>query len=114
MEVDTLLSHESFMPEGELLEAVSCDIVEDFVENIHFRTSVFQSVEETGWVELRMKGRVIHLQRPSYVKDDSSGKPLDADVTTEGMVKGLKALDSLKVGDPLTKSEADEYCRNTR
>ena len=100
MEVDTLLSHESFMPEGELLEALSCDIVEDFVENIHFRTSVFQSVEETGWVELRMKGRIIHLQRPSYVKDDSSGKPLDADMTTEGMVKELKALDSLKVGDP--------------
>ena len=106
MEVDMLLSYE-----GELLEALSCDIVEDFVENIHFRTSVFQSVEETGWVELRMKGRVIHLQRPSYVKDDSSGKLLDADMTTEGMIKELKALDSLKVGDPLTKSEADEYCR---
>ena len=104
------------MPEGELLEALSCDIVEDFVENIHFRTSVFQSVEETGWVELRMKGRVIHLQRPSYAKDDSSGKPLDADMTTEGMikVKELKALDSLKFGDPLTKSEADEYCREHR
>ena len=27
MEVDALLSHESFMPEGELLEALSCDIV---------------------------------------------------------------------------------------
>ena len=82
-----------------------------FVENIHFRTSVFQSVEETGWVELRMKGRVIHLQRPSYAKDDSSGKLLDADMTTEGMIKELKALDSLKVGDPLTKLEADEYCK---
>ena len=45
------------MPERELLEALSCDIVEDFVENIHFRASVFQSVEETGWVEFRMKGR---------------------------------------------------------
>ena len=33
-------------------------------------------------------------------------------MTTEGMVKELKALDSLKVGDPLTKSEADEYCRH--
>ena len=39
MEVDTLLS-------PELLEALSCDIVEDFVESIHFRTSVFQSSNE--------------------------------------------------------------------
>ena len=32
-------------------------------------------------------------------------------MTTEGMIKELKALDNLKVGDPLTKSEADEYCK---
>ena len=115
MEVDALLSHESFLPEGELLEALSCDIVEEFVESVQFRTSVFQSVEETGWVELRMKGRTIHLQRPSFVKDDgASGKPLDADMATEGMVKELRALDNLKVGDPLTKAEADEYCKERR
>ena len=35
-------------------------------------------------------------------------------MTTEGMVKELRALDSLKVGDPLTKAEADEYCKEHR
>ena len=36
---------------------------------------------------------------------------LDFDKATKGMTKEIRAFDSLKVGDPITKAEADESCK---
>ena len=34
-----------------------------------------------------------------YVRDDTTGKPIDPEMTTKGMCKEIKALDSLEVGE---------------
>eukprot|EP00439_Symbiodinium_sp_Y106_P085600 s1008_g29.t1 len=58
-----------------------------------------------------MRDRIIYLQRPSFVRDDTTNKTLDTERTHDGMTKEIRALDSLRVGDAITKREADEYCR---
>ena len=56
---------------------------------------------------------IIYLQRPSFVRDDTTNKTLDPKTkkTQDGVTKEIRALDSLRVGDAITKREADEYCR---
>ena len=107
MDVDacwSVLSYDS-------LEAVPLELAEDFAVGVQCRVSVFSSIEDDGWTELKMRDRIIYLQRPSFVRDDTTNKTLDTERTHDGMTKEIRALDSLRVGDAITKREADEYCR---
>ena len=84
---------------------------EDFAIGVQCRVSVFSSIEDDGWTELKMRDRIIYLQTPSFVRDDTTNKTLDPKRTHDGMTIEIRALDSLRVGDAITKREADEYCR---
>ena len=107
MDVDSCWSVASY----DALDAVPLELAENFAIGVECRTSVFSSVEDDGWTELRMRDRIIYLQKPSFVRDDAADKALESTKTQEGMTKEIRALDSLRVGDVLTKREADEYCR---
>ena len=73
------------------------------------KTSVFTPIEkDKSWVDLSVN-RLIQLQRPKFVRDDASGDVLDSDVTTRTIIKEIRALDSLRVGDLVSKAEADEF-----
>ena len=58
-----------------------------------------------------MRDRLVYLQKPSFVRDDATDKSLDTAKANAGMAKEIRALDSLRVGDAITKQEADAYCR---
>ena len=99
------------LPSYDSLEAVPLELAEDFAIGVQRRVSMFSSIEDDGWTELKMRDRIIYLQTPSFVRDDTTNKTLDPKRTHDGMTKEIRALDSLRVGDAITKREADEYCR---
>ena len=107
MEVDACWSVASY----ETLEAVPLELAENFAVGVECRQSVFSSVEDDGWTELKMRDRIVYLQKPSFVRDDATDKSLDPAKANSGMAKEIRALDSLRVGDAITKQEADAYCR---
>ena len=98
-------------PEPQKLSFASEDAITSVVASVFFRTSVYNAVEDESWIDLEIRGRKVCLQRPKFVKDDTTGKPLDPQLTAEGMTKEVKALDALNVGDLVTKQEADEYAK---
>eukprot|EP00439_Symbiodinium_sp_Y106_P003704 s11140_g1.t1 len=61
---------------------------------------------------LSMRGKTVCLQKPKFLRDDTTGKPLDPELTAEGMCKEVRALDSLAVGDLVEKSEAEAFARH--
>ena len=107
MEVDSCWSVASY----ETLEAVPLELAENFAVGVECRQSVFSSIEDDGWTELKMRDRVVYLQKPGFVRDDATDKSLDPAKANAGMAKEIRALDSLRVGDAITKQEADAYCR---
>ena len=107
VEVDASLLEPTF----ESLEALPLVVTEDFADRLHFKASVFSSVEDDGWTSLKMRGRVIYLQKPSFVRDHTTNASLSVDKANDGMKKEIRALDALRVGDAITKAEADAYCR---
>ena len=107
MEVDSCWSVASY----ETLEAVPLELAENFAVGVECRQSVFSSIEDDGWTELKMRNRLVYLQKPSFVRDDATDKSLDPAKANAGMAKEIRALDSLRVGDAITKQEADAYCR---
>ena len=107
MEVDAGLLEPTF----ESLEALPLIVAEDFADKVHFKVSVFSSVEDDGWMSLKMRDRVIYLQKPSFVRDDTTNASLDVNKANDGMKKEIRALDALRVGDAITKAEADAYCK---
>ena len=107
MEVDSCWSVASY----ETLEAVPLELAENFAVGVECRQSVFSSIEDDGWTELKMRDRVVYLQKPSFVRDDATDKSLDPAKANAGMAKEIRALDSLRVGDAITRQEADAYCR---
>ena len=107
MEVDACWSVASYEP----LEGVPLELAENFAVGIECRQSVFSSIEDDGWAELKMRDRVVYLQKPSFVRDDATDRSLDPAKANAGMAKEIRALDSLRVGDAITKQEADAYCR---
>ena len=107
MDVDACWSAASYEP----LEAVPLELSENFVVGVECRQSVFSNIEDDGWTELKMRDRVVYLQKPSFVRDDATDKSLDPEKANQGMAKEIRALDSLRVGDAITKQEADAYCR---
>ena len=107
MEVDSCWSVASY----ETLEAVPLELAENFAVGVECRQSVFSSIEDDGWTELKMRDRVVYLQKASFVRDDATDKSLDPAKANAGMAKEIRALDSLRVGDAITKQEADAYCR---
>ena len=110
MDLDACWSVASY----DVLDAVPLELAEDFAVGVECRVSVFSSIEDDGWTELKMRDhRIIYLQRPSFVRDDTTNKTLDPKTkkTQDGVTKEIRALDSLRVGDAITKREADEYCR---
>ena len=107
MEVDSCWSVASY----ETLEAVPLELAENFAVGVECRQSVFSSIEDDGWTELKMRDRLVYLQKPSFVRDDATDKSLDPAKANTGMAKEIRALDSLRVGDAITKQEADAYCR---
>ena len=78
------------VPSYDSLEAVPLELAEDFAVGVQCRVSVFSSIEDDGWTELKMRDRIIYLQTPSFVIDDTTNKTLEM---------------------PSQKREADEYCR---
>ncbi|OLQ08129.1 Retrovirus-related Pol polyprotein from transposon TNT 1-94 [Symbiodinium microadriaticum] len=110
MEVDSCWSVASYEP-LETLEAVPLELAENFAVGVECRQSVFSSIEDDGWTELKMRDRLVYLQKPSFVRDDATDKSLDPAKANAGMAKEIRALDSLRVGDAITKQEADAYCR---
>ena len=93
------------------LEAVPLELAENFAVGVECRQSVLSSIEDDGWTELKMRDRLVYLQKPSFVRDDATDKSLDPAKANAGMAKEIRALDSLRVGDAITKQEADAYCR---
>ena len=106
MEVDSCWSVASY----ETLEAVPLELAENFAVGVECRQSVFSSIEDDGWTELKMRDRLVYLQKPIFVRDDATDKSLDPAKANAGMAKEIRALDSLRVGDAITKQEADTYC----
>ncbi|CAE7771278.1 unnamed protein product, partial [Symbiodinium sp. KB8] len=84
MEVDACWSVASY----ERLEVIPLELAESFAIGIECRQSVVSSIEDDSWTELKMRDRA-----------------------NERMAKEIKALNSLRVGDAITKQEADAYCR---
>ena len=80
MEVDSCWSVASY----ETLEAVSLELAENFAVGVECRQSVFSSIEDDGWTELKMRDRVVYLQKPSFVRDDATDKSLDPAKPTQG------------------------------
>ena len=67
MEVDSCWSVASY----ETLEAVPLELAENFAVGVECRQSVFSSIEDDGWTELKMRDRLVYLQKPSFVRDAS-------------------------------------------
>ena len=107
VEVDASLLEPTFEP----LEALPLVVAEDFADKVHFKVSVFSSIEDDGWKSLKMRDRVIFLQKPSFVRDDTTNASLDVNKANDGMKKEIRAPDALRVGDAITKAEADAYCK---
>ena len=107
MEVDSCWSVAFY----ETLEAVPLELAENFAVGVECRQSVFSSIEDDGWTQLKMRDRLVFLQKPSFVRDDATDKSLDPAKANAGMAKEIRALDSLRLGDAITKQEADAYCR---
>ena len=107
MEVDASLLEPTF----ESLEALPLVVIEDFADRLRFKASVFSSVDDNGWTSLKMRDRVIYLQKPSFVRDDTTNASLSVDKANDEMKKEIRALDALRVGDAITKAEADAYCK---
>ena len=82
------------------------------VESVYLQSSVYHAVEDESWVNLSMRGKTVCLQKPKFLRDDTTGKPLDPELTAEGMCKEVRALDSLAVGDLVEKSEAEAFARH--
>ena len=51
-----------------------------------------------GIVHAGLPGRGMHTQKPSFVRDDATGKSLDPAKANSGMAKEIRALDSLSRG----------------
>ena len=107
MEVDAL-----FLPSYDSLDRLPCRVSEEFLDKID-KASVFQSIEEHGWVKLKMRDRVVYLQRPSFVRDDATNESLDLDKATKGLTKEIRGLDSLKE-IPSPKPRPMSTARHTR
>ena len=93
MEVDASLLEPTF----ESLEALPLVVAEDFADKVHFKVSVFSSVEDDGWTSLKMRDRVSYLQKPSFVRDDTTNASLDVNKANDGTKKEIRALDALRV-----------------
>ena len=93
--------------EREPLSFSSEQAIASVVESVFLQTSLYHDVEDESWVNLSMRGRTVCLQKPKFLRDDTTGKPLDPDLAANGMCKEVKALDSLAVGDLLDKSQAE-------
>ena len=50
----------------EPLEVVPLELAESFAVGIECRQSVFSSIEDEGWTELKMRDRLVCLQKPSF------------------------------------------------
>ncbi|CAE7258832.1 unnamed protein product [Symbiodinium sp. KB8] len=55
-----------------------------------------------GWSELKMRDRVVYLQKPSFVRDDVTDKSLDVDKANDGKKTEIRALDTLRESDAVT------------
>ena len=99
-------------PVPEILSCASEYMIQSVVDALTYKASVFTAIEDgKSWVDLRMNNKLIQLQRPKFVRDDTNGDVLDPDMTTEGMVKEIRALDSLRVGDLVSIGEAEEFAK---
>ncbi|CAE7939441.1 unnamed protein product, partial [Symbiodinium sp. KB8] len=86
MEVDACWSVASYEP----LEGVPLELAENFAVGIECRQSVFSSIEDDGWAELKMRDRVVYLQKPSFVRDDATDRSLDPAKANAGMAKEIR------------------------
>ena len=85
--------------EREPLSFSSEQAIASVVESVYLQASVYHDVEDENWVSLKMRGRTVCLQKPKFLRDDTTGKPLDPELTVKGMCKEVSALDSLGVRD---------------
>ena len=58
-----------------------------------------QEVDKGGEIIVELGGGLVKVQRPCVSRDDVTEVSLDLGLTYEGMIKELKALESLSVGD---------------
>ena len=105
MEVQACCSVASYEP----LEVVSLVLAENF--------AVGMSVARASFRALKMMVGQLKDARSSCVFAEAelceriTDKSLDPAKANAGMGKNIRALDSLRVGDAITKQEADAYCR---
>ena len=97
--------------EREPLSFSSEQAIASVVESVYLQASVYHDVEDENWVSLKVRGRTVCLQKPKFLRDDTTGKPLDPELTVKGMCKEVSALDSLGVSDLVEKEQAELFAR---
>ncbi|CAE7271324.1 RE2, partial [Symbiodinium sp. CCMP2456] len=102
------------VPEGVASAFVNRFEHQEAIGNIASAAQVAGDPDGSGEIIVELGGGLVKVQRPCASRDDVTEVELDLGLTYEGMVKELKALESLAVGDMMWHVDPKQRVISTR